>query len=220
MLKTGSLKKRIRINLIISIPLLIIILVFGAQIFSYYIVRINFLKLIDDKDIFVFNQVINLLGKQVWIGTIAAGIFGLLLAVAITRPIKRLTVSAKQVAVGDLTRTVKINTEDEIGALGKSFNAMVSSLNEHIIESMTGGVITINMKGQIVTFNRSAEVILGYDSDEIVGKSVFEVFPQGSKNVTLSEVIAETLENKQTISSKEINIFSRTGKKIPIGITR
>ncbi|MFH1061314.1 MAG: ATP-binding protein [Candidatus Omnitrophota bacterium] len=220
MLRTSSLKKRVRTNLMIAIPLLIVILVFGAQIFSYYIVQGNVKNLVDDShDAEVFNKVIFILGKQIWVASIVAGIFGIILAYAITIPIKRLTSSALQVATGDLSRTVHINTEDEIGALGKSFNAMVSSLNEHIIDSMTGGVITINMKAMIATFNRSAELILGYDSEEIVGKSVFEVFPLDSKNSDLSTIIKDTLEQKQTSSSREINIYSLAGKKIPIGIT-
>lgn len=219
MMKTYSLKKRVRTNLIITIPLLIVILVFGAQIFSYYIVKTNFAKLADDKDIFLFKKVIEILSKQIWVSSIVAGIFGIILAYAITLPIKRLTSSAKQVATGDLSRTVQINTEDEIGALGKSFNAMVSSLNEHIIESMTGGVITINMKGFIATFNKSAELILGYNTDDIVGKSVFDVFPESGNNIALSQIIRETLQGKKTSSSREINIYSKVGKKIPIGIT-
>ncbi len=219
MIRSSSLKKRVRINLIIAIPLLIVILVFGTQFFSYYFIRINFLNLVNDHDIQIFDNVIDILGKQIWLTSIAAGIFGVILAYAITLPIKKLTVSAEKIATGDLTRTVELNSEDEIGALGKSFNAMVSSLNEHIIESMTGGVITINMKGMIVTFNKSAELILDYASEEVVKKSIFEVFPPGSKNSALSEVIEETLDGHKTSSSREIDIFSRMGKKIPIGIT-
>jgi len=220
MIRSSSLKKRVRTNLMIAIPLLIVILVFGAQIFSYYIVQGNVKNLVDDsQDVAIFNKVMYILGKQIWVSSIASGIFGILLAYAITIPIKRLTSSAQQVATGDLSRTVQVNTEDEIGGLGKSFNAMVSSLNEHIIDSMTGGVITINMKAMIATFNRSAELILGYDSEKIVGKSVFEVFPLNSKNSDISTIIRDTLEQKQTSSSREINIYSLSGKKIPIGIT-
>lgn len=219
MIKAGSFKKRVRTSLIITIPLLITILVFGAQIFSYYIVRMHFLKLVNDEDIYISNQVIHFLERQIWFTSFAAGIIGTILAYAITLPIKKLTFSANTIATGDLTKTVQINTEDEIGALGKSFNVMVSSLNEHIIESMTGGVITINMKGVVVTFNKSAELILGYDSEEIIGNSVFEVFSEESKNSNLSRVIEDTLKKYKTSSSLEINIFSKTGKRIPIGIT-
>ncbi len=121
MIRASSLKKRVGTNLIITIPLLIIILVFGAQIFPYYLIKINFLKLINDKDIYIFNNVISVLEKEIWIATIAAGVFGLLLAYAITLPIRKLTFSAKQIATGDLSRIVRIDSEDEIGALGMSF---------------------------------------------------------------------------------------------------
>ncbi|MCG2713221.1 MAG: PAS domain S-box protein, partial [Candidatus Omnitrophica bacterium] len=219
MMKPYSLKRRVRTNLMITIPLLIVILVCGSLVFSYYIVRMNFLKLSDDKDIIIFKAVIDILMRQIWLGSIAAGFFGIVLAHAITLPIKKLTSSAIQIATGDLTRIVQVNTEDEIGALGKSFNVMVSSLNEHIIESMTGGVITINMNGVIATFNKSAELILGYNPEDIVGKSVFDTFPEGGKNAALSLIIRETLRGKKTSSSREINIYSKEGKKIPIGIT-
>jgi len=203
----------------ISIPLLITILVFGSQLFSYYIVKMHFVKLIDDQDIIAFNPVINMLSNQIWGASLAAIIFGVILAYAITLPIKKLTVRAEEIATGDLTKIVQIDSEDEIGALGKSFNTMVSSLNEHIIESMTGGVITINMKGVIVAFNKSAELILDYNSEEVVGKYIFEVFPKESKNSAFSQAIEDTLKQRKTSSSQEMNIFSRSGKKIPIGIT-
>lgn len=203
----------------ISIPLLITILVFGSQLFSYYIVKMHFVKLIDDQDIIAFNPVINMLSNQIWGASLAAIIFGVILAYAITLPIKKLTVRTKEIATGDLTKIVQIDSEDEIGALGKSFNTMVSSLNEHIIESMTGGVITINMKGVIIAFNKSAELILDYNSEEVVGKYIFEVFPKGSKNSAFSQAIEDTLGQRKTSSSQEMNIFSRSGKKIPIGIT-
>ncbi|MBI4846716.1 MAG: PAS domain S-box protein [Candidatus Omnitrophica bacterium] len=219
MIKSSSLKMRVSTNLMITIPLLMAILVFGAQIFSFYVVNAHFTKLVDDKDIYLFRRVVDILVKQVWIGTVLAGIFGLILAYAITLPIRRLTFSTKQIATGDLTRVVKIDSEDEIGALGKSFNAMVSSLNEHIIESMTGGVITISMEGKIITFNRSAEVILGYDSEEVINKSVFSTFPLSGINSVFSQILYDTLEKKKTSSSQEIAIYSRDGKKIPIGIT-
>ncbi|MBU2064022.1 MAG: PAS domain-containing protein [Candidatus Omnitrophica bacterium] len=219
MFKTGPLKKRVRTNLIISIPLLITILIFGSQLFSYYIVKMNFLKLVDDQDVLAFHAVLDMLRQQIWMASLVAIFFGLILAYAITLPIKKLTFGANTIAHGDLTKTVCIDSEDEIGTLGRSFNSMVSYLNEHIIESMTGGVITINMKGVIVTFNKSAELILGYDSEEIVGRSIFEIFSKDSQNHEFHSIVQDTLLQKKTSSSREINIFSKTGRKVPIGIT-
>ncbi len=75
------------------------------------------------------------------------------------------------------------------------------------------------MKGIVVTFNRSAEVILGYSSAEVIGKSVFEIFTRQGKNKIFYQIIEDTLEKKITSSSREITIISNNGKKVPLGIT-
>ena len=59
---------------------------------------------------------------------------GLLLAFAIAsdiaRPILRLTNTAQQIQAGDLGAQAEVTTEDEIGILGNTFNAMTSKLRE------------------------------------------------------------------------------------------
>ena len=60
---------------------------------------------------------------------LAAG-FIYFIAVKTTAPIVRLMEAADQIAAGDLTQTVAITSEDEIGRLGTSFNVMVSQLRD------------------------------------------------------------------------------------------
>jgi signal transduction histidine kinase len=60
--------------------------------------------------------------------TVAAVLSALALARAITRPLKALATAADRIARGDLGATVEVATRDEIGDLGRSFNAMVDSL--------------------------------------------------------------------------------------------
>jgi signal transduction histidine kinase len=55
---------------------------------------------------------------------------GLILTRQLTRPIKALVNGARQIAGGNLSHRVKINTKDELGSLGQSFNAMAASLDE------------------------------------------------------------------------------------------
>ncbi|MCM8813051.1 MAG: ATP-binding protein [Candidatus Omnitrophica bacterium] len=219
MLGKGSLKKSIRTNLMIAIPLLTTILVFGALIYVDYIIKLYFVRLVNDEDVLLFNQVVAILQRQIWIFSGAAGAIGWVLAYAITFPIKRLTETARGVATGDLTKSVRVDSEDEIGMLGQSFNSMVSSLNEQIIESMRGAVITINMNGIIVTFNKSAEIILGYSSEEMVGKSVFDVFDRQGGNRQLREIIEGTLTQQRTRASQAIAITARDGRTVKIDIT-
>lgn len=49
------------------------------------------------------------------------------------------------------------------------------ALHERIVESIRSGLITTDLKGNIYTFNLAAEEITGYQSEEMIGKSVFEL---------------------------------------------
>jgi PAS domain S-box-containing protein len=60
------------------------------------------------------------------------------LAKVLTRPIQDLTQITTKMVDGDLSQRVKVRSADEIGALGTSFNQMISQLQDHttILEKM------------------------------------------------------------------------------------
>lgn len=53
--------------------------------------------------------------------------------------------------------------------------ADLQATSQHIIDSMTGGLVTSDEGGVVVTFNRAASAITGCDSGSVVGRSVAEV---------------------------------------------
>ena len=59
---------------------------------------------------------------------IVALVLGSLLFRQITAPLGALSAAAEAIAAGDLSRTVEASSNDEIGRLGRSFNAMAGSL--------------------------------------------------------------------------------------------
>ncbi|NOH03108.1 MAG: HAMP domain-containing protein [Chloroflexi bacterium] len=61
------------------------------------------------------------------IGSLAVS---LLIGQFITRPLKRLTNTVEEIAGGNLTARVKIESQDETGLLARSFNTMADRLNE------------------------------------------------------------------------------------------
>ncbi len=62
------------------------------------------------------------------VALLIALIFGWLLARNIMRPLRDLNHVTQAIAHGDLEKTVRINSRDEIGALADSFNSMIGSL--------------------------------------------------------------------------------------------
>jgi two-component system, NtrC family, sensor histidine kinase PilS len=53
--------------------------------------------------------------------------------------------------------------------------ADLQAFNQHVIQSLTSGLVTTDRAGRIVAFNRAAEVITGHQSSAVLGRSVGEV---------------------------------------------
>jgi two-component system sensor histidine kinase BaeS len=74
------------------------------------------------------------LNSYLWIaGSIAflaAIILGLIITRQITRPLRSLTSGADQIARGNLNYRVSVKSNDEVGALGRSFNSMAVNLEK------------------------------------------------------------------------------------------
>ena len=61
-------------------------------------------------------------------GILTAVVIGMLLAAGILKPIRKLTEASEQMAKGALGQQVAVNSNDEIGRLGESFNRMSTDL--------------------------------------------------------------------------------------------
>lgn len=124
--------------------------------------------------------------------------FGFYLAKTITIPIMKLADGTKLVAGGDLSFTIDISADDEIGVLVESFNKMTRDLRvgreqlelsarklkeqnieidqrrmymETVLKNVSAGVITLDAEGVVTTFNTSAQKMLSLKARDILGHS-------------------------------------------------
>ena len=124
--------------------------------------------------------------------------FGFFLAKSISIPIKELAEGTRRVAEGDLSFSIGIVADDEIGSLVDSFNKMTRDLRfgrdqielsarmlreqnveieeerqymEIVLKNISAGVITLDAGGFVATINKSAEKMLDLKSNEILNKS-------------------------------------------------
>ncbi len=148
--------------------------------------------------------------------------FGFYLAKTITIPIMELAEGTHRVAEGDLSFSIGLVADDEIGSLVDSFNKMTRDLRigrdqlelsarllreqnveiekrrqymEIVLENVSAGVITLDAGGFISTINKSAEKMLNLKSDEIINKSYKKLLD--GKLLNLAEEVMENLKTSR-----------------------
>ncbi|OJE45555.1 chemotaxis protein [Bacillus proteolyticus] len=63
-----------------------------------------------------------------FISLVVGGVLIYFVTLSITKPLKQLVVTSKEISEGDLTQMIQIHSNDEIGQLAKGFNEMTHSL--------------------------------------------------------------------------------------------
>ncbi|MEK6622118.1 MAG: ATP-binding protein [Planctomycetota bacterium] len=151
---------------------------------------------------------------------------GCLLGLRIVRPIKALSKVAMEVGRGDLTKTIKISSSDEIGELGKAFNTMVANLEtsrselilakdytDTILSSMLNPLMVVDFEGTIKVVNQATLDLLGYTENELLGKPVGMIFKWKGEDASQKTRIQEL-----TKEGFVRNYKAKSGEHIPVGL--
>lgn len=142
--------------------------------------------------------------------TLLSIILALLVALYFARqfvaPILSLADGARAVAKGDLDVQQTIYRNDELGKLTGLFNHMTIQLRhsreqqeaarhylEHILNSLTTGVVTLNPERCVITFNHMAENILGQNLSPALGQNISQLTEQNLQTTMLADVFQQIL---------------------------
>lgn len=163
--------------------------------------------------------------------TIVLGNLGsIFFARRITKPISKLVGTTISAAQGDLHQVIDIRTGDEIEELGRNFNFMMEQIRlhrneledrlreitslkaytDHVLASMTNGLMTIDLEKKIVTVNEMAERIIGRGKEGIAGFSMEQVL---GEQHPLYKILMETLTQEKGISHIEVEL-KRDGESL------
>ena len=111
---------------------------------------------------------------------------------SIILPAEKLTNSVRKISSGQLNQKIDVNTDDEIGELGREFNKMTERLrtyeqmniqqliaekkkSETIVESIADPVIVTDENGVLVLMNQAAATVFEVQGTDWQGKFVHEV---------------------------------------------
>jgi len=148
--------------------------------------------------------------SSIWIGLIGTAayvlIFGGMVARSITGPILRLSSAVKNVAAGNLSTRVQLDSKDEIGELASSFNQMVSDLQTNITrrEQAEGELKSLNsdlehrVEERTIKLNQAQNDLVRQERLAVLGR--------------LSATVSHELRNPLgTIRTSMITITDNTG---------
>lgn len=88
---------------------------------------------------------------------------------------------------------------------------------ENILESMEGGILTVDKKGRITSFNHSAEETTGFMREEVLGKDCSQILKSDLCEEACT--LEETMKTGKPVFNYEIMITRKTGDKVPVNIT-
>jgi PAS domain S-box-containing protein len=185
------------------------------------------------------REEINSIIKLIFWLVLAVSIIGVVIAIFLSRliamPLSALTTVAEAVGSGDLDRRVEVNSDDEIGRLGRSFNTMIemrkqaeAALRESerklkdITSNLAEGIYTLDESGHITFMNPEAVHLFGWTAEEMNEKGPHNLVhfqkPDGSPLPETECKMHNVIKTGERYSSSDEVFVRKDGTVFPISV--
>jgi PAS domain S-box-containing protein len=85
---------------------------------------------------------------------------------------------------------------------------------EHVLDSMAGALVAVDLRGAVLTFNRAAADLLGFREDEVLGHPFGELVGEDGE-----AALYATLEHGNETLREEVMMRARDGSPVPVSLT-
>lgn len=163
------------------------------------------------------------------ITAIAASLLAYFITAQTTKPLTRLTRSARQMAAGTIDDLLISRGDDEIGQLTRAFNALLRTLQDQIralksergklsavLEQMTDGVMIVNEEDEIELINPAAETLFKTSAEMAIGHPAADILRQHQWIDLLHTCQEEGSEQAYSLDLPGKNVYIQ-GIAIPLG---
>lgn len=159
------------------------------------------------------------INMQIWLYCILGIIAGLLLTMLlafrfasnISKPVRELTYASKEIADGNYSKRVVVQSKDELGQLAATFNEMAGELYktvadltdknlqfDAILNSMTNCFIAVDFKMRIILINAIATRFFSLGDDGIENSILGRKFIEVIRNHKLNEIIQQAIKSNSS----------------------
>lgn len=155
----------------------------------------------------------------------AAGILtASILSRRLVKPLVELQNMTKRISEGDLDAKLPVNSNDEIGVLSAAFNAMTQALRQttvsrnyidNILTSMNDALVVVSPEQAIAIVNKYALSLLGYDTEELIGRPLNLLFME----YPIDNERWEKLLAGETLSNIASSLRAKDGSSIVISLS-
>jgi PAS domain S-box-containing protein len=149
---------------------------------------------------------------------------GYFISKAISNPIIKLKKAAMEIGRGKLEANIEIKSRDEIEDLANSFKKMTEDLQKttvskdyvhNIIGSMIDSLIVVDPDAKIRMVNEATCKLLGFQEEELIGKSIETIF-DATEEISTQEKVLDKLIDEGKVNNYKTYLKAQDGKKIPI----
>jgi two-component system phosphate regulon sensor histidine kinase PhoR len=151
--------------------------------------------------------------------------------------VRRLTVAAAAIEEGDLAARVGLDTTDEVGVLGATFDSMAQSLQhqtdalrhaaeeearlrsrlEGIVAGMGEALVAVDARGRVTDFNTAAEELIGVNATTARGRPATDVLHLvADDGVDLSPRLRQPIARRWSAAA---TLTPRVGKPVPVVVS-
>jgi len=203
----------VRVRLLITLPVVFVLLITLIAGVFFWLVDAHFGSGANDaiRDRELQEFAIDWLRIFI-VATIGGAIVGVAVGYSITEPIRRIIQLNQRIAGGDLRHKLLVSRTDEVGELGSSFNHMLESLNgfiesrnRFILESFSGGLVTVDVNGTVTAINSAAEKMLGVHAEKAAGRPLGLVLERDGLE-ELHALYKEASWRTAPITSREVTV--------------
>ncbi|MDR7866721.1 MAG: methyl-accepting chemotaxis protein [Sporomusaceae bacterium] len=150
------------------------------------------------------NRMLTAIAVAALFALVLGSCFAFMLARGIAGPVQRLAEGVSQVAGGDLTRVVSVESRDEIGTLAAGFNKMVADLRA-LVTQVSGLAETLAASSQELTASAEQSA----QAAGQVAESITEVAAGAGKQLEAVTVTAETVD-RMSVGARQVAVDVRT----------
>jgi len=152
----------------------------------------------------------------------------------ISDPILQLKSMAQKIAKGELSQRIDVQSKDEIGELGGSFNEMAENLKtsrdelvsakdytDNIIRSMIDTLVVVDPEAKIKSVNQATCDLFGCTEEELIGSDVSSLFAEEEKKEKdlFKGTRFERLIKEGSARDYDMTYKTKSGEKIPVSFS-